>query len=235
MKSYARKKILFSIGFMGLCAGMAFKATTKEVNPILVNNIKYAENTSETTVLTDENGNKIPDVVEQKVDEYLQSKNLDQTFYDIFKATTSAAGVVASIVYMIWYWRRKANKFGIVANEANETSTKTAHSVEVTNKSVETLKEQVNELKDQILSLKNDIVVLVNENKELANSNKELQQSNYDLTKGYSSVSSRLDAVLVNQSLMVDNEVNTKNGVTQKVKTNVQGAIDYGRARDKEE
>lgn len=245
MKHNAKKKILLGGTLLGLCFGLAYGTPKNETGSVLnATRCYYAENQTsvetenetepETSLAEEEKGNL--EKIEQLVSEYLERENVDQTVYDILKAITSAVGVLASLLYMLFYWRRKANKFGEVANEANTISLANSRTIANANKQIESLNKDTSAVIDKVDSkieeLNKRVDSLLKEVEVLTNANKELSKTNTSLSKDYSSVSSRLDAVLVNQALLANTQENTTNGTNKKVQENVNGAISYGKEKE---
>lgn len=241
------KKGIFILCSAGLMAGIAFgayRATENEERSILItNSIRYAENASSTTegatststtenaLYKDENGNGIPD----KIEELIQSNNVDSIMGTTITACMNACLNIITFIYGLYKWKtlkkgvtetsteatKNVNKWSSVAEDIGTRLTSQQGNIETLQKTIE-----------QITTTETNQTKII---EELTAKNEELIQSNEALTKGYSSVSARLDAILANQQLTASNdEASVASGVASQIAKNAQGAINYGK-QDKSE
>lgn len=242
------KKGIFILCSVGLMAGIAFgayRATENEERSILItNSIRYAENassntegasststTTENALYKDENGNGIPD----KIEELIQSNNVDSIMGTTITACMNACLNIITFIYGLYKWKslkkgvnetaseatNNVNKWSSVANEIGTRLTSQQSNIETLQKTIE-----------QITTTETNQTKII---EELTAKNEELIKSNEALTKGYSSVSTRLDAILANQQLTASNdEASVASGVASQIAKNAQGAINYGK-QDKSE
>lgn len=249
------KKGLFIVGVAGLFMGLLSYgcATSNETKPILsnTNNIRYANDETtdlvtsgeETQVVIskdgkiyieykDENGNGIPDELEATDSE----EALDKLF--TVSLSTLLGGVFGLINFFYSKSKIKAMKNNVEAiasgatdnvNTYSDTASKIASSVEKQATALTEVTELVNQCTAKEEEQTKKIDELVEQNKALQESNEALRTSNEELTKGYSSVSSRLDTILANQQIMSQSDENVANGIAKKVANNSKEAINYGK------
>jgi len=241
MKKYAKKGIIFSLAGVGLLLCGITTAHEKKIQPILTTNkIKYAEDVSSVTssstsdgttytdetgktyvLYTDENGNGVPDALENLI----ANSTLDQTWKDIFQVVLSASSAIVTLFYLFWKVRQMIKRNGEEAKSATDLANKTNKSLSEANKAIENTGKDVSSL----VAIVNNLTSKID---ELSKANEELSKTNTELTKGYSSVSTRLDVLAQNDLLMSSTAENVKNGNAAKVANNVKGVLEYGKYKD---
>lgn len=238
MKRYAKRGIFITLGVAGMLFGSKNAGITheNEIQPILKRNY-LAENDDtssvtqegdtttidgvEYTLFIDNDNNGIPDTLENKISEYAEKLQLDNTVFEIIKISGYAVLVVFYIMYYAQFMKRKTSSWGKIATEANETSKRNADT------SRELITSQ-NETNNQVRKLEEEILTLQQTNKEQADKITELVNSNAKVIDQYKNIGKKMDTILGNQALMAGTRENTVSGVNAKVKSNSEGAIKYG-------
>lgn len=249
------KKGIFILGSIGLMAGVAFgtcKTAENEKCTILTNTIRYAENisssseentnTSSSTATTgttssdnalykDENGNGIPD----KIEELIQSNNVDSIMGTTITACMNACLNIITFIYGLYKWKSLKKGVNETASEATSNVNKWSSVANEIGTRLTSQQNNIEALQEKIEQATTSEDAQTKAIEELKAKNEELIKSNEALTKGYSSVSARLDTILANQQLVAENDKNSiANGVATKIAENTQEAINYGK-QDKSE
>lgn len=250
------KKGIFILGSIGLMAGVAFgtcKTAENEKCTILTNTIRYAENisssseentnTSSSTAATtaassdnalykDENGNGIPD----KIEELIQSNNVDSIMGTTITACMNACLNIITFIYGLYRWKSLKKGVNETASEATSNVNKWSSVANEIGTRLTSQQSNIEALQEKIEQATTSEDAQTKAIEELKAKNEELIKSNEALTKGYSSVSARLDTILQNQALTASTSTEAiKRGTSAQIMKNTEGAINYGKYKDKSE
>ena len=191
----------------------------------------------------DDNGNGIPDELEELVG----TKKIDNVMTITLTSAMNACLNIITFIYGLYKWKHlsktvdcaNANSATNVANIASANAKQVLEIASQATESVQRFKADAQTISDSV-KRQQEVVDTLQTKIEESNRNEvdqtkaieALKESNEALTKGYSSVSARLDAILANQALTADSADNVRNGVATQIHENVKGAVNYGKSKD---
>lgn len=258
MRHNGSKKGIFILGSFGLIAGITFgitKATKDEKCAILAetHTIRYAENissstnegeitSSNTTTTTsdtsngfnykDENNNGIPDNIE----ELIQSNNIDKIMGTTITACMNACLNLITFIYGLYRWKQLSKNVNTTSSDATKNVMKWSNITDDLGSRITAQQSNIELLQSKIEEATKSENEQTKAIQELKQMNEDLIKSNQELTKGYSSVSTRLDTILQNQALTASTSTEAiKSGTSAQIMKNTEGAINYGKFKDKSE
>lgn len=261
--THNEKKGIFIVAAAGLVAGLSFgfkEAEKDEIRTILnTNTIRYenaqiSSGADQSQIVVDkdgkvyveykdENGNGIPDELEELVG----TKKLDNVMTITLTSAMNACLNIITFIYGLYKWKH----LGKTIDMANSDSAKAVSDIAVKNAQrvteiANTATENVKSFSYNAETISNNVIeqqkVISELSARLEEANRReaeqteaiqaLKQSNEDLNKGYRSVSTRLDAILANQELTADSADNVRMGISSQIHENVKGAKKYGQSED---